>query len=125
MNFQVSAWCDEAAAALKGLIDLDALPLLIQSIANGAAVLWRVTGEGWQSWLITRIEKYPSGVREMVLEAIAGKNCKEILRRVFKVAAGAGISSVRFETHHAEKIAQRFIGGLGFNRVATVFRVEL
>lgn len=125
MIFQLQRWSDEAAAALKGLIDPDVLPLLIQRIKNGCAVLWRVLGDGWQSWLITRIEVFPNGVREMVLEVIAGKNCKEILARVFEVAKNAGVKSIRFETHHAEKIAQRFIGGLGFQRVATVFRVEL
>lgn len=125
MIFRMQQWCDEAAEALKGLIDPDVFPLLIQSIKNKSAVLWRVLGEGWQSWLITRVEVYPNGIREMVLEVIAGKNCKDILKRVFEVAKSAGVKSIRFETHHSEKVAMRFVGGLGFQRVATVFRVEL
>lgn len=125
MKFQVSQWCEEAARELMGLIDPDVLPLTLQAISDGIAVLWKVTGDGWHSWLITRIEKFPTGVIELVLEVIAGKNCKQILERVFEQAKKSGVTSIRFETHHAEKIAQRFIGGLGFNRVATVFRAEL
>lgn len=125
MKFRCVSWSEKAAAALTDLIDPDVLPLTLQSIKDGVATLWNIAGEGWESWLIMRIEVFPSGVRELVLEVIAGKNCKQILQRVFEMAKSVGIKTVRFETHHSEKVAQRFIGDLGFSRVATVFRASL
>jgi hypothetical protein len=118
------AWCDEAAAALGRLIDPDLLPIFIKWIAEGVATLWRITEKNTVTWLITRIEKYPSGL-ELVLDAIAGKNCKQIVKILIDRAKALGIKQIRFETHHSEKLAQKFIGGLGFTRVATVFRAVI
>ena len=47
------------------------------------------------------------------------------MKKLIERARAAGIQSVRFETHHSEKLAKKFIGGLGFERVATVFKVAL
>lgn len=118
------AWCDEAAAALAGLIDASMLPLFIEWIKNGTAVLWRVVDDG-VTWLVTRVEMFPNGDTELVLDVIAGKQCKKIVQGVIDRARAIGIKSVRFETHHSEKLAKKFIGSLGFERVATVFRVQI
>lgn len=124
MKMKSVAWCDEAAAALEKLIDPDMLPIMLDWIKSGVATLWQITCKNSITWLITRIEKYPSGI-ELVLDAIAGKNCKEIVRTLIDRAKALGIKQVRFETHHSEKLAQKFIGGLGFKRAATVFKVGL
>jgi hypothetical protein len=125
MIFLAKSWCDEAAAALKELIDPDVLPILLAAINKGTATLWLITGDGWQSWMITRIESFASGVKELVIEVIAGKNSKAIFRRVAEVAKQNGIKSIRFETHHSEKTIARFVTDLNVKRVATVFRCEL
>lgn len=125
MKMTQVAWCDEAASALESLIDKDVLPLYREWVALGVATLWRITGKNYVTWLITRIEQFPNGVRELVLDVIEGKNCKQIVKILIERARKLGIKSVRFETHHNEKLAQRFVGGLGFSRVATVFRVGL
>jgi hypothetical protein len=125
MIMQRSKWCSEAAAALTGLIDAAMLPLFKQWIESGAAVLWRVSGSDYVTWLITRVEQFPGGTRELVLDVIAGKNCVEIVKTLIKRAKNLGINSVRFETHHSEKLAKKFICSLGFERVATVFKVAL
>lgn len=124
MKMKSVSWCDEAAAALERLIDPDMLPIFINWISQGVATLWKITGKDYVTWLITRIEKFQSGM-ELVLDVIAGKNCKEIVRTLIERAKALGIKQIRFETHHSEKLATKFIGGLGFERVATVFRVSL
>ena len=125
MNMQQSSWCDEEAKALAGLIEPAVLPLMRKWIEAGQAVLWKISGDGFVTWLITRYEFFPNGERELVLDVIAGKQCKEILQKIFDRARSLGFQSVRFETHHPEKLAARFIGSLGFKRVATVFRAAL
>jgi hypothetical protein len=125
MIMKKSAWCDEAAAALGDLIDRSMLPLFKRWIETGEAILWRIHGRDFVTWLITRVEIFPDGCSELVLDVIAGKNCKTILKKLFERAKKMGVNSVRFETHHPEKLAQKFIGGMGFERVATVFRVSL
>jgi hypothetical protein len=124
MMFVRSQWCDRAEQVLGHLIHKDVKPFLLDAVKSGAATLWKVQGDNWETWLLTRVEKF-GDTRELVLEAIDGSHCHEIVRRVFKVAKNAGVSSVRFETHHAEKVAGRFVAGLGFERVATVFRAQL
>lgn len=125
MIMKKSAWCDEAAAALAGLIEAEVLPLFRSWVESGDAILWRITGADFVTWLITRVEIFPSGERELVLDVIAGKNCKEIVKTLMERAKNLGIQTVRFETHHSEKLAKKFIGGLGFSRVATVFKAAL
>lgn len=124
MIFVRSQWCDRAEQALGHLIHTDVKPFLMNAVKTGAATLWCVQGDDWETWLLTRVEKFESGP-ELVLEAIDGSHCKEIVQRVKEVAKKSGVNSVRFETHHAEKVAGRFVAGLGFERVATVFRAQL
>lgn len=125
MKMDSVQWCDEAASALAGLIEPAVLPLMQRWINTGDAILWRISGGDFVTWLITRVEAFPNGERELVLDVIAGKQCKEILQIIFDRARALGFSSVRFETHHPEKLAARFMGSLGFERVATVFRAAL
>lgn len=125
MMMEKSSWCNEAAEALTGLISLEMLPLFRQWIEDGTAILWRITGDDWITWLITRVEMFPNGVRELVFDAIAGKNARQILEAMLKRAKALGIHQARFESHHPENIIARAMGGLGFKRVTTVFKVSL
>jgi hypothetical protein len=125
MQMVKSKWCDEAARALAGLIDPAVLPLQKKWIEEGSAILWRITGGEFVTWLITRVESFPNGQCELVLDVIAGKQCKAILKKIFERARALGCHTVRFETHHPEKLAARFIGSLGFERAATIFRAKL
>lgn len=125
MKLIAANWCDEAAAALAGLVDASMLPLFIEWIKNGTAKLWRIDGDNFVTWLVTRVELYPNGDTELVLDVIAGRECKKIVKYLMDRAKAMGIKSVRFETHHSEKLAKKFMGGLGFERAATVLRAVL
>lgn len=125
MKMTPSQWCDEAAEALGGLMSPELFEIYMQWISQGICKLWRVTGNDYVTWLITRVEQYPNGLRELVLEVIAGKNARQIVKQLLERAKNLGIHTARFETHHSEKVAQKFIGGLGFKRRATTFEVVL
>lgn len=125
MKMTASSWCDEAAEALGDLISPDVFPIYMDWIRQGVCKLWRVTGDNYVTWLITRVEQYPNGMRELVLEVIAGKNARQIIKTVLERAKDLGIHTARFETHHSEKVAQKFMGCLGFVRRATVLEVKL
>lgn len=125
MKMEKASWCDEAAAALAGLIEPAVMPLMRKWLDEGSAILWRITGGEFVTWLITRGESFPNGERELVLDVIAGKQCKAIVKIILEKARALGFQTVRFETHHPEKLAARFMGSLGFSRAATVFRAVL
>lgn len=125
MIVKKSPWCDEAAAALSGLIDSALLPLYRQWIDCGTAILWRICGGEWVTWLITRVEQFPNGQTELVFDAIAGSNARNILRHFIAQAKRLGISGARFESHHPESVLAKSMGHLGFKRVATTFRADL
>lgn len=125
MKFVRWHWCDEAAEALNGLISAEMMPIMLGWIEKGSAILWRICGADYVTWLITRVEMYPNGTRELVLEVIAGKNCRAIVKALIDRAKTLGIHSIRFETHHSEKLATKFLGGLGFKRAATILRAEI
>lgn len=125
MKMTRTSWCDEAAAALDGLISPEMLPLFLQWIKDGTAILWKITGDTWATWLITRVESFPNGVRELVFDVIEGKNARQILRVLMDRAKAMGIQQARFESHHPEKVLNKAMGGLGFRRAATVYKVNL
>lgn len=126
MKFQQCQWDAKAAAVFDDfLIAPDRRGELIEEIADGRATLWRITGDGWETWLITRLEAWSNGKREMVLEAVKGRHIVPILRRMFEHYRAAGVDSVRFVTPHPEAVAARLVKPLGLQRVETVFRVEL
>lgn len=125
VTFTPSRWNDEAAAVIGPLVH----PLIAnefqRDVERGRAVLWRVSGDDWVTWLVTRIEQFECGHIELVLEVIAGKHARLIVSALTEKVKVMGVKSIRFETHHPEKTAARLIGCLGFNRVATTFRLEL
>ena len=125
MIFEQCDWCEEAERVLAPLIEPEIKMEFMNSIATGAATLWRVSGDGFTTWLVTRVEKYLGGHVELVLEVIAGKKARDIVSALMERVKPHGVHSIRFETHHPEKTASRLIGSLGFERQATVFRVSL
>jgi hypothetical protein len=96
-----------------------------RDVDQGRAVLWRVSGDDWVTWLVTRIEQFEGGHIELVLEVIAGKNARAIVAALTEKVKKMGVKSIRFETHHPEKTAARLVGCLGFERVATTFRLNI
>lgn len=125
MKISAGEWCEEAAKALGELISPDVFSVYMKWLRQGICRLWKIEGENYLTWIITRVELYPSGVKELVVEVIAGKNAREIMREFLRRAKALGIDRARFETHHSEKIAQRLIGDLGFKRRASVYEVNL
>ena len=91
----------------------------------GRLTLWKVEGEGWQTWLVTKIIQFQGGHVELVLEVIAGSHARQIVRTLQEKVKPLGVNSMLFETHHPEKVAARLVGCLGFKRTATKFRAQL
>lgn len=121
---RLNGWCEQSAAALLPLIDLDVQSFINSQIEQGGAQLYRVTGDCCKAWLLISFEHYPSGT-ELVLEAIQGTGANAVTKAVMDWAKKSGVKSVRFQTHHGEKVAERLIKGTGLERVASVFRCEL
>lgn len=126
MKFEQRKWDGKAEKIFDDfLVPEEERGALIADINEGFATLWRITGENWETWLITRLERWSTGHREMVLEAVKGRNVVEILKYLFEHYRKAGVDSVRFVTPHPEAVAARLVAPLGMKRVETVFRVEL
>lgn len=123
--FTATAWNDEAAAMIAPLVHPRINDEFRRDVDQGRAVLWRVSGADWVTWLVTRIEQFECGDIELVLEVIAGKNARAIVQALREKVKKMGVTSIRFETHHPEKTAARLVGCLGFERVATIFRLEI
>lgn len=117
-------WCEKSAAALSSLINHDVKEIIDQQILNGSAQIFRVTGDDVEAWLLVSYENYPSG-REIVLEAIAGRGANAITKEILKRAKKSGFKSARFETHHAEKVAEKLISGTALKRRASVYGCDL
>lgn len=117
-------WCEKSAAALSPLISPDIKAVIDQQILNGSASLFFVTGDGIEAWLLVSYEQYPSG-GEIVLEAIAGRGANAITKEILKRAKNCGFKSARFETHHAEKVAEKLISGTNLKRRASVYGCDL
>lgn len=125
MNFTLCKWCEEAEEKILPLVSAEVREGFKTDIEAGRVNLWRVEGDGFITWLVTRIETLDGGKIRMVLECIAGTNSREIVAELKVKLKNLGVSSMRFETHHSEKVAARLVGCLGFERVASVFEVAL
>ncbi|WP_406827717.1 hypothetical protein [Microbulbifer sp. ARAS458-1] len=126
MKFEQRKWCEEAESIFDDfLIAPERRQEVISEVQDGRSTLWKISGGQWETWLITRLEKWPNGCREMVLEAVRGRHIVKILRHLFRHYKAAGVNSVRFATPHPEAVATRLVKPLGLKRVETVFRVEL
>lgn len=125
MSFERRPWDAAADAAFDDfLIEPGQRSEIIGEVDSGAATLWRITGAAWETWLITRLEHWPGGHREMVLEAVTGRHVVPILRKLFAHYRDAGVNSVRFATPHPEGVAARLVAPLGMQRAETIFRVN-
>lgn len=61
-----------------------------ESVSQGTAQLWRLTGDSI-SHLLTRVETYRDGSRELVLVAGAGKNARAAIAWVTQLADRHGL----------------------------------
>ena len=126
MKFEQRQWDQEAEQVFDSFLVPDRdRPRIIEEVNSGQATLWKISGESWQTWLITCLEQQADGTREMVLEAVTGRHVRPILQRLLQHYRAHGVDSVRFETPHPEKVAARLVAPLGFKRAATTFRMEL
>ena len=122
VNFERVSWSEKAAAMIAPLVHDNVKGEFKAGIEAGNLVLWCVDDE---TYLVTSIEQFENKNIELVLEVIAGKNCRAIVAALIEKVKKMGVTSIRFETHHSEKVAKRFVGCLGFERVATVLRAEI
>lgn len=125
MIFTACAWNDEAAAMIAPLVCPMVADGFRRDIETGKSMLWCITGDDWKTWLVTRLEVLDGGHIELVLGVIAGKHARAIVSELKQNVKKLGVKSMRFETHHSEKVATRLVGCLGFNRMATIFRADL
>lgn len=112
------AWSPEAAEHLKEEINPDD-DLIRAEVESGAAILWHVVNH---CHLITRMDTYEDGTRELVLVAIRGENIAPVMEQIKQAAKIAGIPSIRF--HSSRKGAERFAKQWGFVPVETVYRFD-
>ncbi len=117
-------WNSCAEKALAELIDPAVKSALLSEIEQGQSCLWCIEDGDFKTWLITHVEVYETGT-ELVLEAVQGRDVNSIIQSVKERCKSLGINSIRFETHHSEKVAGRLIRGSGFERAATIFRCQL
>ncbi|WP_261840913.1 hypothetical protein [Aliamphritea ceti] len=113
-------WCDEAATTLQPAFAGDEIAIKLD-VERGFATLWHVPEHGY---IVTRLEDIEPGVQELVLVAWAGQNTGPIVEHAQNVCQSKGIQSIRFHTHHPEKLINRFVKRWGFGRVQTVYRWE-
>lgn len=65
-----------------------------EDVQAGTAQLWQFSGD-FKSYVLTRVEEYHGGQLEMVIVAGAGKNSREVIAWVTKLAKDHGIPTIR------------------------------
>ncbi len=125
MNWRRCQWNPIAEKALNRLIDPAVKSELLREIEEGKACLWCIESDDRETWLVTRVDFFPDGSRELVLEVVQGRNVNAVIDTLKARCIKLGIESIRFETHHSEKAASRLIRGSGFERAASIFRCAL
>lgn len=125
MIFNKCQWCEEAEEKILPLVSESVREGFKRDIDQERAFLWRVEGDEFTTWLVTRLETMDGGKIRLVLECIAGTHAREIVAELKIKVKKLGVSTMRFETHHSDKVASRLVGCLGFERVASIFEVSL
>ena len=125
MIFEREEWNDEAAAKILPLVYGRIKNIFMQEVKSGHFALWRVHDGHFETWLVTSMEHQDGGDVELVVECIAGEQSRGIMQKLKQRAKSVGVTSIRFESLHAENLVQRMAGPLGFERVSSVFRVEI
>jgi len=88
-------WCEEAEAAFRSHPDTaEDLDNIRRNVQEDSAQLWRFTGPATM-WLVTRVERYPSGRRELVLVNAIGRNSRVVLDVCDRMARRIGAETVR------------------------------
>jgi|GEM_PF-6291579 len=125
MKFERSQWCEEAAEKILPLVYDRLQSGFIASVNKGVFALWRVGGQDFETWLVTSMNYLDGGEVELRVECIAGKKSREIMAELMQRSKILGVNSIRFESHHSEKIVKRMAEPLGFERVAAIYRVDI
>lgn len=123
MRWTRAEWSDEAEAALGKLIQGDRARTL-RHIEEGKAELFRIEGEAYDGWLLTRIEELlETGTLELHVLAFAGRGSRALLEDLKRIAKASGCESVRCEA--SEPAVQRLWSRIGFDEIERVYRVMI
>jgi len=125
MIFSRCQWNEKAAEKILPLVYGRLKNNFVKDVKSGHFALWRVHDKSFETWLVTSMAHLDSGHIELVVECIAGKKSREIMTELIRRSKKLGVTSVRFESIHNEKLVQRMSLSNGFGRVGTVFRVEI
>lgn len=113
-------WCEEAEAAFRSHPDTaEDLDNIRRNVQEDNAQLWRFTGPA-SMWLVTRVERYPSGQRELVLVNAIGKNSRLVLDVCDRMAEKIGAQSIR--AHLVSTPLMRILEARGWQRHRVVMK---
>ncbi len=113
-------WCEEAEAAFLSHPDTaEDIDSIRQDVENDAAQLWRFTGPATM-WLVTRLERYPNGRRELVLVNAIGRNSRLVLDVCERLARR--ISAGNLRCHVRSKPLMRILEAKGWEPERTVYK---
>lgn len=116
-------WCIEAETAFASHCDTAAdLAEIAVQVMDGDAQLWRFEGKA-AVWLVTRLERYPTGKKELVLVNGIGKNSRAVLDVCDRIAQKAGAESLR--AHIARPALGRIMKARGWQPGRTIYHKSL
>ncbi len=102
--FRSCTWNREAAAALAVALAGDD-EAIRSEVERGEAGLWEVAGLGW---VVTRVEVFADGRRELVIVAQGGRRALAALEVLERAAKRTGCESVRI--HSGRRGTGRLLG---------------
>ena len=91
----------------------ECLDNVAEEVKRGLAQLWQITGES-SGYLVTRVEREPSGEREMVLVLGEGKGAKAVIGWAVELANNHGIKKMR--THITRPGLKKIYENLGWHQ---------
>lgn len=116
-------WCEEAEAAFRSHPDTaEDLDNIRAEIQDETAQLLRFTGPA-DMWLVTRLERYPDGKRELVLVNAIGKNSRLVLDVCERAARRLQADSLR--CHVRSRALMRILEARGWQAGRTVYEKAL
>jgi len=116
-------WCREAEQAFRSHPDTaDDLENIRAEVQEESAQLLRFTGPA-EMWLVTRLEQYPDGKRELVLVNAIGKNSRLVLSVCERAARRLKADSLR--CHVRSRALMRILEAQGWQAGRTVYEKAL
>lgn len=113
-------WCDQADQAFASHPDTaDDLASIRSDVIDDQAQLWRFTGPA-DMWLVTRLERYANGDRELVLVNAIGSNSRLVLSVCDRMARQAGAQSLR--AHLKNPALMRIFRARGWYPDRTIYK---